>query len=246
MRVKATISYDGSAYLGFQKQMSTKQTVTHALETALQDLQIPASIVGSGRTDAGVHAANQVIHFDVPHYWHDLEKLKLNLNRKLDDISVKHITQVADDFHARFSAKKRVYRYVFKTSTPSVFEQKYISYYADFEAKVLSQALQCFLGEHDFAYFRKTGSDTHTSVRNIYSSSYKKRGDYHFIYFTANGFLRAQVRMMIDTAILVAQGKLPIMALQEQIDLKKRHTTSLAPPQGLYLARILYQERNEK
>lgn len=246
MRVKTIIAYDGSSYLGFQKQSSTKQTITHVLECALRDLQIPASIVGSGRTDAGVHAANQVIHFDVPSYWHDLEKLKLNLNRKLDDISVKHITQVPDDFHARFWAKKRVYRYVFKTSKPSVFEQKYISYYANFDEKVLSQALECFLGEHDFAYFRKTGSDIHTSVRNIYAASYKKRDDYHFIYFTANGFLRAQVRMMINAAMLVAQGKLPIIALQEQIDLKKRHTTSLAPPQGLYLARILYTERNEK
>jgi len=244
MRVKATISYDGSAYLGFQRQTSTKQTVTHALETALQDLQIPTPIVGSGRTDAGVHASGQVIHFDIPPYWHDLEKLKLNLNRKLLDISVKHISPVPDDFHARFWAKKRVYRYVFKTSTPSVFEQKYISYYANFNDKVLSQALQCFVGEHDFNYFRKTGSQTHTSVRNIYSASYKKRGAYHFIYFTANGFLRSQVRMMIDTAMLVAQGKLSIMTLQEQLDLKKRHTTSLAPPQGLYLARVLYMEGN--
>jgi len=240
MRVKATISYDGSAYLGFQKQTSTKQTVTHALESALQDLQIHASIVGSGRTDAGVHAANQVIHFDLPSYWDDVDKLKLNLNRKLHDISVKHITQVPDDFHARFWAKKRVYRYVFKTSKPSVFEQKYISYYASFDDKVLLQALKCFVGEHNFAYFRKTGSETHTTVRNIYASNYKKRGAYHFIYFTANGFLRAQVRMMIDSSMLVAQGKLPITALQEQVDLTKRHTTSLAPPQGLYLAKIIY------
>ena len=134
-----------------------------------------------------------------------------------------------------------MYRYVFKTSTPSVFEQKHISYYTNFDETVLDQALQCFVGEHDFAYFRKTGSSTHTTVRNIYASGYKKRGAYYFIYFTANGFLRAQVRMMIDAAMLVAQGKLSIIALQEQVDTKKRYTTSLAPPQGLYLAKIIYK-----
>ncbi len=240
MRIKAIISYDGSHYLGFQKQTSTKQTVSYALEKALRDLQIHSAIVGSGRTDAGVHASGQVIHFDLPPYWDDLEKLKLNLNRKLDDIYIKHISQVADDFHARFWAKKRVYRYVFKTSKPSVFEQKYISYYQPFDEKLLSQALQCFVGEHDFGYFCKTGSLTHTTVRNIYTATYKKRGAYHFIYFTANGFLRAQVRMMIDASMLCAKEQLTQTQLMEQIRLVKKHTTSLATPQGLYLAKVLY------
>jgi len=246
MRVKAIISYDGSAYLGFQKQTSTQKTISHAIETALRHLHIYSDIVASGRTDAGVHAANQVIHFDIPTYWYDLNKLKLNLNRNLYDIFVKHITPVANDFHARFWAKQRTYRYVFKTSKPSVFEQKYISYYADFDEKILTKSLEYFVGKHDFAYFRKTGSDTHTTIRNIYSSSYKKRAAYHFIYFTANGFLRSQVRMMVDMAMQVSQAKLPMCALQEQLDLKKKHTTRLAPAQGLYLAKILYPKRNIK
>jgi len=87
MRVKAVISYDGSQYQGFQKQKSTKMTISTAIEDALASLQIDPAIVGSGRTDAGVHATGQVIHFDIPDFWHDLEKLKLNLNRKLTDIS---------------------------------------------------------------------------------------------------------------------------------------------------------------
>ena len=106
MRVKAVVSYDGSHYLGFQKQKSSKRTITSAIEEALLSLHIPSPIVGSGRTDAGVHASGQVIHFDLPDFWNDLKKLKLNLNRKLIDISFKHITKVSDDFHARFSAKK--------------------------------------------------------------------------------------------------------------------------------------------
>jgi len=129
MRVKAVIAYDGSGYKGFQKQTTTDKTVTAAIEKALRSLQINSSIVGSGRTDAGVHASGQVIHFDLPEFWSDLDKLKLNLNRKLTEIQFKHISSVSHDFHARFSAKKRLYRYVFKTQKPSIFEQKYISYY---------------------------------------------------------------------------------------------------------------------
>ncbi|HIP29093.1 MAG TPA: tRNA pseudouridine(38-40) synthase TruA, partial [Sulfurovum sp.] len=83
LRVKAVIAYDGSVYHGFQKQKSTSNTVTHDIEKALSSLHIQSDIVGSGRTDAGVHASGQVVHFDIPHYWNDLEKLTLNLNRKL-------------------------------------------------------------------------------------------------------------------------------------------------------------------
>jgi len=240
MRVKAVITYDGSHYLGFQKQTSTPQTVMHVLEVALKDLQIHSEIVGSGRTDAGVHAANQVIHFDLPSYWHDLHKLTCNLNRKLMHIQFKHIIPVPQDFHARFSAKKRLYRYVFKTFKPSVFENAYISYYETFDVMLLRKALKVFEGEHDFAYFRKTGSDTHTTVRTIYSARYYTRDNYHFIYFQANGFLRAQVRMMIDAAMLCAKSKMTFTQLEAQLNTKHKHTTKLAPPEGLYLARILY------
>ncbi len=241
MRVKAVLSYDGSKFAGFQKQTHTPHTVTHALEKALQSLQIESPITGSGRTDAGVHATGQVIHFDLPEYWQDLQKLKTHLNRKLQAIHIKHITAVESDFHARFWATKRTYRYLFKTSKPSVFEQNYIAHYSDFDACLLQEALKLFLGEHDFEYFRKTGSPTHTTIRSIYDASYLQRQKYHYIYISANGFLRAQVRMMIASAMLYAQGKLSLQALQDQLERKNRHTTSLAPPQGLYLARIIYK-----
>ena len=240
MCVKAVIAYDGSHYFGFQKQTSTCKTITYAIEEALQSLQIHSEIIGSGRTDAGVHASGQVIHFDLPEYWTDLEKLKLNLNRKLHDISFKHITKVSDNFHARFSAKKRLYRYVFKTSKPSVFEQQYVSYYPTFDAEKLSEALQYFEGKHDFAYFRKTGSETYTTLREIYFTKHKTHHGYHFIYFQANGFLRSQVRMMVDAAMSYAHDNITQTELQEQIDCKQKHTTRLAPPEGLYLAKILY------
>jgi len=240
MRVKAVISYDGSHYHGFQKQTSTNMTITTAIENALVSLQIHSPIVGSGRTDAGVHATGQVIHFDLPDFWDDLEKLKLNLNRKLTDILFKHISPVADHFHARFSAKKRLYRYVFKIKKPSVFEQKYIAYYQEFNPILLVQALKYFEGTHDFNFFHKTGTVTHTTIREIYHTNYVERNGYHFIYFQANGFLRSQVRMMVDTVMLCAKNEMTTTQLQEQLDCQKKHTTKLAPPEGLYLAKIIY------
>ncbi len=240
MRVKAVIAYDGSAYHGFQKQTATDKTVTSNIEKALRSLQINSPIVGSGRTDAGVHATGQVIHFDLPEFWSDLDRLKLNLNRKLTEIQFKHICTVSPDFHARFSARKRLYRYVFKTEKPSVFEQKYISYYPEFDTELLTEALALFTGEHDFNYFHKTGTVTHTTVREIYQVNYIQRNSYHYIYFQANGFLRSQVRMMIEAAIQSAKGDMTVKQLLEQINCQEKHTTKLAPPEGLYLAKILY------
>ena len=241
MRLKAVIAYDGSDYFGFQKQTSTSKTIASTIEKALSSLGISSPIVASGRTDAGVHASGQVIHFDVPYFWKDLDKLKLNLNRKLSDIVFKYICEVEKDFHARFSAKKRVYRYVFKTSKVSVFEQKYISSYKKFNSLKLEEALECFVGEHDFDFFRKTGTITHTSVREIYQTSYVKRGEYHFIYFKANSFLRSQIRMMVAVTLDYAQDKTTLKAIKEQLACQNKHSTSLAPPQGLYLATIIYK-----
>ncbi len=240
VRVKAVISYDGSAYKGFQKQTTTRKTVTTEIENALRSLQINSPIVGSGRTDAGVHATGQVIHFDLPDFWSDLTKLKLHLNRKLTQIEFKHITKVSHNFHARFSAKKRLYRYVFKREKPSIFEQKYISHYSEFNTILLIEALKLFNGEHDFNHFHKTGSITHTTVREIYRTDYIQRKKYHFIYFQANGFLRSQVRMMVEAAMQCAKGEISLKELLEQIECQEKHTTKLAPPEGLYLARINY------
>lgn len=240
MRVKAVLSYDGSFFQGFQRQTKTKKTITTSLESALRSLHIDSDIVGSGRTDAGVHATGQVIHFDLPDFWTEREKLRRELNRKLEHIRIKHITLVDEIFHARFSAKRRVYRYIFKQNLPSLFEENYIAHYPDFDPLRLQKALKVFEGEHDFHYFYKTGSDIHTTERTIYRAHYKQFGNYHTLYFEANGFLRAQARMMIDAAMHCASGQITLEMVKEQIDGSRRHTTALAPASGLYLARILY------
>ena len=239
-RVKAVIAYDGTYFKGFQKQKSTKQTITTQIEIALHSLGIHEDIRGSGRTDAGVHATGQVIDFKIPEFWKDLKKLKFELNRKLKYISFKHISFVEDDFHSRFSAKKRVYRYIFKTTVPSVFEQNHISHYPTFNQELLNKALKIFEGEHDFSNFIKTGSITHTNIRHIYKAYYKPYNNYDVIYFEANGFLRSQVRMMVESAMQVSLGELKVEELNEQLELKKRYITKLAPAEGLYLAKIIY------
>jgi len=239
-RVKAIIAYDGGYFQGFQKQKSTKNTITTTIEIALKSMGIHENIRGSGRTDAGVHATGQVIDFEIPDFWTDLNKLRIALNRKLKYISFKHISYINHDFHSRFSAKKRLYRYVFKTQQPSIFEQNHIAYYPPFNQNLLTKALKIFEGEHDFSNFIKTGSITHTNIRHIHKAHYKAYQNHHIIYFEANGFLRSQVRMMVEGAMQVALKKWKIEELQEQLRLEKRTMTKLAPPEGLYLARIIY------
>ena len=240
MRVKAVIAYNGTHFQGFQKQTSTPHTVTTAIETALCSLGIEVPIVGSGRTDAGVHATGQVIHFELPDFWQDLAKLQTHLNGKLKGITFKHITAVDNTFHARFSAKIRTYRYLFKTSKPSLFEEDFIAYIPIKNHQRLQKALGYFVGEHDFSYFLKSGSETKNNIREVYRAYIRPVGNTHAIYFEANGFLRAQVRMMIDFAVRVANEEFTPEQLREQLTLQAIHSRRLAPPQGLYLARVIY------
>ena len=239
-RVKAILTYDGGYFKGFQKQKSTQNTVTGTIEKALKSLGIHDNIRGSGRTDAGVHATGQVIDFLLPPFWSDLKKLQKALNQKLDYISFKHIIFVSNEFHSRFSAKRRVYRYIFKTKELSIFEKNHVGYYPEFNTELLEKSLKLFEGEHDFSNFIKTGSVTYTNIRHIYRANYKKIQNHHIIYFEANGFLRSQVRMMVEGAMQVALSKITVKELKAQLELKEKHLTKLAPAEGLYLARILY------
>ena len=240
MRIKAVIAYRGEQFYGFQRQKSTSQTITQTIEEALTSLNIDSPIVGSGRTDAGVHATGQVIHIDLPDYWSDKDKLKDALNSKLKYISFKHISKVDEHFHARFSATRRIYRYIFTDSSVSIFESDIVAHISILDISKLREALSEFVGSHDFSYFIKSGSETKDNIREIYKTSLIQRGRYYYIYIEGNGFLRAQVRMMIGAAVEVANGKISIEELREQLRLINIYTRRLAPPQGLYLAKVLY------
>jgi len=245
MRVKGVVAYDGSAFEGFQRQRRTKRTVTESLERALASVGIQSPITGSGRTDSGVHATGQVIHFDLPPHWRhqSLEKLMTHLNRKMEAIQIKHLSRVSSDFHARYDARERIYRYLGTTRRRTVFERRYLAQLPIDDWDRMAEALDAFVGRHNFVFFMKTGSDTRNFTRTVKKAFIVRHGDDYRIYFHADGFLRAQVRMMIYAATKVANAELTLEELREQIAGEKRHVTGLAPPEGLYLARVLYTKR---
>ena len=236
MRIALTLSYNGTSYQGSQTQKETNNTILGRLQSVLVSIGINFKVIASGRTDRGVHATGQVCHIDLPAFWNDTAKLKKVLNDKLPlSIRVKSIQKVADDFHARYGAKKRVYRYLLKKEESNPFEEEFITFEQNLNFKELQKNIKLFIGEHDFANFMKTGSDVNSTRRVIYSAfAYKHKG-LVVLHFEANGFLRSQIRLMVGALL-----KLNAKELKEQLSLKSKHKVKPAPSNGLYLAKIKY------
>jgi len=236
MRCALTIAYNGTNFFGSQIQKETNNTIFGNLEHVLKQLGINFRVIASGRTDKGVHATGQVCHVDLPEFWDDLEKLKKVLNQMLpSSIHVKNIKAVSEDFHARYSAKKRVYHYIIKQENSNPFFNDVITFleHADFEK--LQQNIRLFIGEHDFKNFMKTGSDVNSTTRVIYKAfAYRHKG--HIVLnFEANGFLRSQIRLMVGALLKLTEDE-----IKEQLECKKAHKIKPAPANGLYLAKIKY------
>ena len=241
MRVKITLEYDGSKFQGYQYQKETTNTIANNLQNALKTLNINDFPTASGRTDKGVHALGQVIHLDLPPYWNDLEKLKFSLNKILfPSINIKKIEQTHKNFHARYDAKSRVYRYIISTKKPSVFLMPYITFLDMIDANRIKNSIKLFEGRHDFEYFKKCGSDTKNYIREIYRADFYIYKDLCVFYFEANGFLRSQIRMMVSFLLQISDEKLSKNELKLQLEKKDIFSTSLAPPNGLYLAKVKY------
>lgn len=236
MRVALTLAYDGTDFLGSQIQSETKNTIFGQLEAVLFKLGIDFRVVASGRTDKGVHALAQVCHIDLPPFWRDLTKLKSSLNQMLpSSIKVTKLISVSDDFHARYSAKKRSYRYLLKVGESNPFEAKYITFIKELEFQTVEKNIKLFLGEHDFKNFMKTGSDVGSSSRIIYKAFAYRYKDYIVFNFQANGFLRAQIRLMVG-ALLTLDSK----EIKDKLNNRYNHKLKPAPSNGLYLSKILY------
>lgn len=236
MRVTLTLRYNGRAFYGSQQQSHTPHTVLGTLTHVLIQLGITGKPIASGRTDRDVHATGQVIHIDLPEYWSDLEKLHTTLNEMLPKtMQVKKINAVTEAFHARYSATSRVYRYIIKQGVSTPFTNDFITYVAQLNVQQLTRNIKLFEGEHDFAYFMKTGSDTGTTVRHIYKTAVYKHKDYIVLSFEANGFLRAQIRMMVGALL-----QLNAQQIQEMLLHKHKYKLKPAPPNGLYLAKVNY------
>jgi tRNA pseudouridine38-40 synthase len=242
MKVKITLSYDGSQFQGFQAQRDGTSTVANHLENAFDALGIAPHFHGSGRTDSGVHATGQVIDIDLPVYWADLSSLKRRLNWYLTpSVSIHRIEEVDADFHARFSAKRRVYRYLVKSGRPSVFASSYCYYHAqDIDMPTIQAGMDCLLGVHDFASFSKRGSEPHSTVREIFSAKIYRYHDVLVFRFEADGYLRSQIRMMMAFLLKINDGDLGLEDLKMQLEEQVYRSRSLVPPSGLYLAKVLY------
>ncbi|AXX96266.1 tRNA pseudouridine(38-40) synthase TruA [Arcobacter ellisii] len=240
MNLKFTVAYDGSLYLGSQKQPN-KNTIEDELLKAFKTLNIETSIVLSGRTDKEVHATGQVFNCIIPDFWTDFFKLQEILNKRLpSSIQIRHIVKVDENFHSRFHAKKRVYRYLITTKPTTPFNDKFITYVKSVDEKLLKEAIKEFIGVYDFKYFHKTGSDKDITIREIFETAFYKHKDIYVFKFVANSYLRSQIRLMVGFLLAINDKKLTIEDLKKQLRCEKNIFKIPIKANGLYLAKIKY------
>ncbi|RDU73450.1 tRNA pseudouridine(38-40) synthase TruA [Helicobacter aurati] len=251
--IACIIAYDGSKFYGFARQKTQDSqvypTVTGFFENALKCIGIFTHIIGSGRTDKGVHATYQVINFHAILYM-SLSKMQKLLNDRLYPfVRIRKIYEVCLDFHASLHAKARYYKYIFTREEILPFYTHYIAKVQYGNVELLQQALKQFRGEHDFSLFKKNGSETRHFTREILKANLfpAKIHNIHCLvaHIGANGFLRSQVRLMMQAAIYVSLQKTSLDDIREQInnvlDLEdSRCVRSLVPACGLYLTKVIY------
>ncbi len=244
MRILLTISYDGTDFCGYQIQPNGR-TVEEVLNTAIETLTgKKVKSVASGRTDSGVHALCQKVHFDTD-FAIPPEKFANALNPLLPkDVKVIKSQRVADTFNARFSSKKKTYRYsLFIASVEEPLETRYkalINFTPDIE--LMKKGAKIIEGEHDFKCFLASGSSVKDTVRTVYSIKIVKSGKHIDIYVTGNGFLYNMVRMIAGALVKVGEGKLSLDSLQEMISSGERKNKIVTmPAKGLTLYEVNYK-----
>ena len=240
MKIKLTIAYDGTNYSGSQIQPSLP-TIQSKLMEAFQRINIQTSFDFSGRTDKGVHAFRQIVSCNIPEYWNDLKRLTNVLNKQLPHtIQIRNIQKVDKNFHARFSATKREYRYLITEKKLSVFNSNYMSHYNNIDEEKIKEAIKLFEGVHDFEYFHKKGSDKDNTVREVFSTKFYKYKDIYVFNFCANSYLRSQIRLMVGILLKISDGKLTLEDLKKQLKKEQHKFKTPASPYGLYLAKVYY------
>ena len=245
MRVALGIEYDGADFFGWQRQREVK-SIQQYLEKALSivadtDIQVQCA----GRTDAGVHATGQVVHFDCP-----VERPErawtLGVNANLpDSIAVKWAKNVDDDFHARFSATARRYRYVIYNHRlrPAILNGGVTHYYQDLDESLMHEAAQCLVGEHDFSAFRASLCQSKTPFRRVSHVEVSRKGEYVVVDIKANAFVHHMVRNITGSLLEVGAGEQPVGWIAELLEGKDRtKAAATAKPNGLYLVDVTYPE----
>lgn len=245
-RLKCTISYDGALFEGYQIQKE-KRTVQLEVQRALSRIHKGAEVKvsASGRTDAGVHAVGQVLHFDSSLHIPEVAWQKAMNAHLPKDIWVKKVESVAGSFHARFDVVKKEYRYKVSLSKDfNVFDRDHVFHYPfSLDLEAVQEACGHFLGEHDFTSFCSAKTEVEDKVRKIYSLEAVKEGDGLEFRVVGNGFLYNMVRIIVGTLLEIGQGKkLPkdIYAILEARDRVEAGKT--APAHGLYLWNVVYDD----
>lgn len=245
MRLAIGIEYDGSNYNGWQRQR-VGTGVQEVLESAVSAVADEAvDIVCAGRTDTGVHATGQVGHFDTRAERSDRGWL-LGVNSALpDDINLRWVRPVSDDFHARFSATGRryTYRILNRLVRSSLQRQRCWWVYAELDVEAMQEAAQLLLGEHDFSAFRAAGCQARSPVRELTSIGVRREGDWIILDVSANAFLQHMVRNITGTLVSVGSGQQTTGWVRDVLESRDRKMGGItAPPQGLTLTAVEYPD----
>lgn len=241
--IKLTIEYDGKCYNGWQKQPN-KLNIQGEIERAIYNItKEEVDLIGSGRTDAGVHALGQVANFKTNSQI-SIEKLPLAINSQLkNSIVIKEAEEVNERFHSRYNAKRKTYRYIINNSKcgTAIYRNLEYSYPFKLDAEKMKQASKYFEGEHDFKAFKSSGTSSKNSVRTIYKAIVKQEGEKIIIELAGNGFLYNMVRIISGTLLDVGLGKIQPEEIPEMIESKDRQRAGKTlPAHGLYLVEVKY------
>lgn len=245
MKYKIVFSYDGSAFLGYAKQPNLK-TIQGELEKNLSLILNETIILSaSGRTDKGVHALNQVASFNVSKVIINKDKFLHSINKLLnEEIYVKKLVKVSESFDARFSAKKKEYRYYINLGEFNPLLRKYELFInnKDFDVNKFIEGSKIFIGEHNFINFCSKDEDKDGFIRTIYELKVIKEKKRLEVSLIANGFMRYEVRKIIGTLIYYAQNKISIEKINDYLSkTEKRDIVPFtASPVGLYLYKVYY------
>jgi tRNA pseudouridine38-40 synthase len=243
-RYRMIIEYDGAGLAGWQVQ-DDLPTVQGVLEKALEKLHGQRCVVfGAGRTDAGVHAMAQVVHVDLPKVWDPFVLCNaINGNVRPHKVSVIEAAEVADDFHARFSATGRryLYRILNRRAPPALEAGRVWHVPVPLDGDAMHEAAQVLVGKHDFSTFRAASCQALSPVKTLERLHVSRYGDELEIEAISRSFLHNQVRSMVGTLKLVGEGKWTWRDVQKALAAKDRAACGVvAPPQGLYLVQVDY------
>ena len=246
MRLAGGLEYDGSRFLGWQIQ-AQEPTVQASVQRALSAVaDQDVSVTASGRTDAGVHAIEQVFHFDTDAQREERSWI-LGMNSHLPGgISGLWIRTIAEDFHARFSALSRRYRYVIlnRRVRPALDNKRVTWCRQPLDAEVMNRAAQVLVGEHDFTSFRATACQARHPLREVHEISVRRNGAFVFLDITANAFLYHMVRNIAGSLMAIGRGEHSDRWIKDVLETRDRDSAGVtAPADGLYFVKASYPSR---